>query len=194
MSRLLFILGLTGALTACSTPGPRTSPLAPPLAESKAQHGFVLSARFALKIESGKQAGSYAGRLDWQHSGLSHELLLSGPLGQGMAAIHLSPQGITVRQGKGPARHATDPGSLIQEALGYPLPLGDIAHWLQGQPGPDGRLTRDDTGRPKQLLENGWRISYDYDEPSSTVPTRVTVLREQEIELRLRIEDWQNTP
>lgn len=194
MFRTFFALGLVGLLGACGTVEPlRPEAVRPAMATSQ-HEGFALSARFVLKVEAGKQAGSYAGRLDWQYKAQAHELLLSGPLGQGMAAIQLGPQGITVQQGNGQIRHATEPGSLIQETLGYPLPLGDVALWLRGRTGPHGQLSRDEFGRPTQLLENGWRISYDYDQSNDDVPARITLLREQEIELRLRIEDWQNTP
>ena len=46
-----------------------------------------------------------------------------------------------------------------------------------------------------QLREAGWQIDYAYDDDAAAaLPARLTLSRDQEIELRLRIEEWKESP
>ena len=43
--------------------------------------------------------------------------------------------------------------------------------------------------------EAGWQIDYAYDDDAAAaLPARLTLSRDQEIELRLRIEEWKENP
>ncbi len=162
---------------------------------------FDLSARFALRVDSGAQTGSYAGRLYWEHRHDSEHLLFSSPLGQGLAEIYSTPQGASLHLSNGETRFADDPATLIKESLGYALPVHKLVTWLSLTPASathvvdDSYVRQDRWGRPSVLLSEGWRIEYSYpDTELTSQANKITILREQEMELRLRIEDWQILP
>lgn len=162
---------------------------------------FDLSARFALRVDSGAQAGSYAGRLHWEHRQDSEHLLFSSPLGQGLAEIYSTPQGASLHLSNGETRFADDPATLIKESLGYALPVHKLVTWLSLTPASathvvdDSYVRQDQWGRPSVVLSEGWRIEYSYpDSELNSQANKISILREQEMELRLRIEDWQILP
>ncbi len=151
---------------------------------------FALEARFSLRHED----RSYSGHLSWQHAGGSDEILLASPLGQGLAAIRANAGGATMTAGDGKSYSAETAELLTRQVLGYPLPLGNLADWVRGR----GRINAPDavdaSGRPLQLLEDGWRIGYEYDsDDPQALPGRVSVERAGAFDLRLRIDEW-NSP
>ena len=67
--------------------------------------------------------------------------------------------------------------------------------WLLGRSGGKARIEPDDLGRPLRLSEDGWQVDYSFaDDSPSALPARLTLSRNGEIELRLRIEEWKETP
>ena len=56
---------------------------------------------------------------------------------------------------------------------------------------PPGLLPLDGHGRPLRLLDEAWRIDYEYDsDDPQALPGRLFVEREGGFELRLRIDEW----
>lgn len=184
-----------GLLAACAS-GMRV----PERLDAQPVHSFQIEARFSVRLlgeiqppEIG-QGGS--GRLLWRHAPAADTLIFSTPLGQILAELRRTAAGASLRLASGEERRAKDVGALLQGVLAYPLPVNELPDWLLGRPAPSGHLQADAQGRPQQLIENGWVIEYAYDDAaSSTLPSRLVVRREGELELRLRIEEWQiNTP
>ncbi|MEY2633795.1 MAG: outer rane lipoprotein LolB [Pseudomonadota bacterium] len=183
MKRLLPALAAL-LLAACAGPAPR--PSAPISGEQ-----FNIQARFALKT-LGPDAKSLSGRLDWQHQPGSDALLFATPTGQGVAELQRNADGLTLRDSQGRQRHSRDPAPLLRELVGYPLPLERLAGWLLGRPDPDSRHQLDNQGRLARLFHDGWQIDYFYDDDQpAALPARLTLQRDNELELRLRIESWQ---
>lgn len=153
---------------------------------------FALEGRFSLRIEQlGAAPQAASGRLDWRHAVGGDRLLLLGPLGSGIAEIETQGRWARLKLASGEIRESRDADELLRQATGYALPVSRLAGWLRGQAGGDGRLTRDAVGRPARLFENGWQIDYGYaGEAADEWPIRLTVLRENEMELRLRIDQW----
>lgn len=175
--------------------------LAPPagggvLPQRDALRDFSLEARFSLRYED----KSYAGRLSWRHAGEHDELLLSSPLGQGMAEIFGDPGRVRLQAGDGKSYVADDAETLTQQVLGYPLPLGNLAGWVRGRPGSAKSkgvevAAPDAFGRPLRLHEDGWRIDYEYDgDDAQALPARLFIERQGVLELRLRIDEWASLP
>lgn len=169
---------------------------APVDAPRPAVRDFTIEARFSLRLESPDQRGqSVSGRLTWQHLPSGDRLLLSDPLGQGVAELERDAGGARLRLASGQQRQAPDAESLLRDALGYSLPVKRLPAWLLGRAGTGGELRRDEAGRPQWLLEDGWRIDYAYDDArADALPARLTVQRQGELELRLRIEEWRFAP
>lgn len=167
---------------------PQTRPAATVAASSKADTPFIANGRFALRYESGNAAG----RFTWLHDGDSDSILLSDPLGRGIAEIVRHADGARLTTADQRHYSAADADSLVRDTLGYPLPVAGLAHWLTGHAmHPEQAKTSqiDTLGRPQRLIEDGWLIDYRYED--AVLPHQVTAHWGDLIEIRLLIEDWQ---
>ena len=157
---------------------------------------FWLEARFALRATlPGQAPHSSNGRLTWAHTEQHDRVLLASPLGYGLAEIDITPQRATLRTGDGRERESSDPEELMTAATGLPLPVARLPAWLLGRGGSSATVSTDAAGRPGRLSEAGWQVDYAYDDDrSAALPARLTIVRPGEIELKLRIEEWRETP
>jgi len=149
---------------------------------------FELAGRIALQY--GDNAGS--GNIAWRHGARDDELLLSTPLGQGVARIVREGEQVTLTAQDGREYRASDAESLTERVLGFRLPLVGLADWVRGRaaPAPAAAPTlerRDGEGRLLELEQTGWRI--EYQAYAGDRPTRLRV-RYPGLELRLAISTW----
>lgn len=183
MRRLLALL-LLAAAAGCAS----TRPLTP--AEAIAP----LSTRWTLQGRIGVQAGeqSLSGQLHWQHREHTDEVLMTSPLGQGVARIFRDREGVALETPNQPTRRAADAESLTREVLGYALPVAGLAWWIQARPDPRSEFeaTRDVAGRLAQLKQDGWVIDYlQYSSDAPAWPRKLVVAREG-LEIRLVADSW----
>lgn len=133
-----------------------------------------------------------SGHIRWQHRAESDDLLLTSPLGQGVARIVRDGAGIALELPNQPVRRARDADTLTREALGYELPVAGLAWWVQARPAPGHpfEATRDGAGRLTQLKQDGWTIDYlQYEDAMPARPRKLVVAREG-LELRLVADQW----
>ena len=144
-----------------------------------------------IGIQTGDQ--SLSGQIHWQHRAGSDTVLMTSPLGQGVARIVSDAGGVTLEVPNQPVRHASDAESLTREVLGYALPVSGLTWWLQARPAP-GRVfgvTRDAAGRVAQLKQDGWVIDYlQYADDAPARPRKLIVARDG-LEIRLVADTWQ---
>lgn len=188
---LRFVLLLAGSLLAgCASLPPAVLPPREQIRD------FALEARFALRVTLPDQAPqSSGGRLSWEHKNGSDRLLISNPLGYGVAEIETTSAWSRLRTADGKISESPDPDSLIEEVTGQRLPVSRLPAWLLGRASRSAQISTDGYNRPVRLVEAGWQVDYAYDdETPSALPARLTLSREGEIELRLRIEEWKDKP
>jgi len=168
----------------------------PSLPERNQVDNFALEARFALRAQvPGQPIQSAGGRLSWEHREDSDRLLISNPLGYGLARIEMTPAHSRLESADGQIRESGDPDALIEEVTGQRLPIRRLPAWLLGRAGDGAQISHDDQRRPTSLREAGWQIDYSYDDAApGALPARLTLNRDGEIELRLRIEEWKEAP
>lgn len=177
--RFLVVLA-AGVLAACAS----VPPLAP------APGGFSLIGRVAVRY--GEEAAS--ARVSWRHSDATDDLLLSTPLGQGIAQITRREGVYALVTSQDRRYSATDPERLTEQALGWALPLTGLPDWLRGraQPGFEAD-TRYSGERLAELRQLGWVIEYsDYDQ-GGRLPKRMRLTR-GDLDIRLVIDEWQLAP
>jgi len=157
---------------------------------------FALEARFALRVTLPDSAPQSAGgRLSWEHKNDANRILIANPLGIALAEIETTPALSRLHTADGKRLESPDADALMEEVTGQRLPVTRLPAWLLGRPGPNAAVSIDPLGRPSQLQEGEWRIDYDYaDFDAGALPSRLTLNRNQEIELRLRIEEWKEAP
>lgn len=175
------------ALVACATPQVAPETVSAPT--QRAAPRWTLTGRVAVKSAE----ENLAGLIEWQHDGPNDEVLLSTPLGQGVARIVRDAEGVTLEQPNAPLRRAPDAESLTRAALGYALPLAGLVDWVQGRADPSRPFERrlDAEGRTTQLRQDGWVIDYlqyHLDDPAR--PRKLVVSRD-DLEIRLVVDSWQ---
>ncbi|HEX7972682.1 MAG TPA: lipoprotein insertase outer membrane protein LolB [Thiobacillus sp.] len=155
----------------------------------------ALSPQWVLQGRIGVQNGeqSLSGQIRWRHRTDADELLLTSPLGQGVARIVRDVDGVTLEVPDQSVRHAADADTLTRDALGYELPMAGLTWWVQARPDPARvfEATHDAAGRLTQLRQDGWVIDYlQYAADTPTRPRKLVVTR-QGLEIRLVADSWQ---
>jgi outer membrane lipoprotein LolB len=146
--------------------------------------GFELSGRVA--ILHAKDSGS--ARIFWRHSDDADEMLITSPVGQGIANITRAGDRFRLVTGDKKEYRAADAESLTEQALGWRLPLAGLADWVQARASAD--RPAEVTGRAEDGLEirqDGWRVTYQ--EFREGRPFRMRLAR-QDIEIRLVVDQW----
>jgi len=118
---------------------------------------------------------AFTGNVQWRHARVGDEMLITTPLGQGVARIVREGDAVEMTTADQKQYRAPDAESLTERVLGFRLPLEGLADWVQGKPSP-------------ALEARGWRVQYlERDEQNRP---RLMRLQYQGIELRLAISQW----
>jgi len=146
--------------------------------------GFELSGR--VTIRHSKEAAS--GQIFWRHSDDTDELLITSPLGQGIARINRERDEYRLVTGDNKLYRASDAESLTEQALGWRLPLAGLPDWVRGRASPERPAeTRGEAGRDLELRQDGWHVVYE--EFRGGRPFRLRISRE-DLEIRLIVDRW----
>lgn len=145
---------------------------------SRAYHG-----RFAIQYDdqNGQQRNAY-GNFTWQETGDTVSLQLRNPLGQTLAIVTSSPASASLELPNRQPLTADNVSTLMQNALGFALPVEGLRYWLQPSPAPTSRAkTEQDPEQPsrlKQITQDGWTIDYvAYADAPATGVKRVNLSR-----------------
>jgi outer membrane lipoprotein LolB len=131
-----------------------------------------------------------SGNLAWRHSAARDELLISSPLGQGIARLLRDSGAATLITSDGIEHRAPDAAALTERVLGFRLPLAGLADWVQGRAAAGAFLPRyDERGRLAALEQDGWTIEYLEYRDDGPRPARLR-LSYPGLELRLAIAEW----
>jgi outer membrane lipoprotein LolB len=145
-----------------------------------------LSGRVAVR--HGKDAAS--GRIFWRHSDDSDELLITSPIGQGIARISRERDQFRLVTGDNKEYRAADAEGLTEQALGWRLPLAGLSDWVQARASPGRQAEmRGDKDQDLELRQDGWHVAYE--EFREGRPYRMRLTRE-DLEIRLIVDRWTN--
>jgi len=168
-------------LAACAT-------TPPPLPEGVS---FELTGRVAVR--SDREAAS--GRLFWRHGPDFDELIITTPLGQGIAEITRRAERYTLTTADSRRLTASDPEALTEQVLGWRLPLAGMPDWVRGRayPGAKSEVIYGRNGHPQLIRQLGWRIEYLAYDDQAGLPSRLRLTRDG-LDLRLTIDSWSTAP
>jgi len=181
-----------GVLLACTLSGCALMPPAPASAMRPAQPE---SAPFALngRISVSHQGTRHSAGLRWTHTAQADEVLLLAPLGQTAARVYRDARNATLDDGD-KHHQADDMETLMQQVLGWYLPLRGLHHWVLGMPAANSsaQIERDDNGQIAVLRQDGWEIRYlRYSATlQNSLPTRLQLSREG-LQMQLLIDEWE---
>ena len=113
--------------------------------------------------QNGQQRNAY-GNFDWHETDSTVTLQLLNPLGQTLALVTSAPSQATLELPNRQPLTADNVSTLMQQALGFALPIEGLRYWLQPSVAPSShaRTTADpqNSQRLSQIEQDGWTIDY----------------------------------
>ncbi|CAB3798890.1 Outer-membrane lipoprotein LolB [Paraburkholderia ultramafica] len=171
------------ALAGCASVKPQGPSTSNAATSVTAQTSRAYQGRFAIQYndQNGQQRNAY-GNFSWQETGDTVTLQLRNPLGQTLAIVTSSPASATLELPNRQPLTADNVSTLMQNALGFALPVEGLRYWLQPSPAPTSRAkTEKDPEQPsrlKQITQDGWTIDYlAYADAPATGVKRVNLSR-----------------
>jgi len=150
---------------------------------------FAFNGRIAIRQEAMRESAG----VRWVQRDGTDEIMLLAPLGQTVARIVRSAEHVTL-EADGKRYIAQDAEMLMQQVLGWRLPLSGLRYWVMALPSPAGefRIERDAGGQVSLLQQQGWTIRYDRYAAAGAeaLPLRLNLQREG-VEVRLVIDAWE---
>lgn len=180
-----FVAAAVLVLAGCASVKPQGPSTSNAATSVTAQTSRSYQGRFAIQYndQNGQQRNAY-GNFAWQETGDTVTLQLRNPLGQTLAIITSSPALATLELPNRQPLTADNVSTLMQNALGFALPVDGLRYWLQPSPAPTSRAkTEKDPEQPsrlKQITQDGWTIDYvAYADAPATGVKRVNLSRSE---------------
>lgn len=151
---------------------------------------WILQGKLGLRSE--QESGS--GTLWWQQADRAYDIRLSGPLGRGATRIQGEPSGVTLEMAGHPTYQAQSAEDLLEQQIGWRLPVDHLLWWVRGLPDPDrpSRLQLDAESRAARIAQAGWTVEYSrYQQVGNIELPQRLQLSGHGILLTLVITDWQ---
>ncbi|WIX34876.1 lipoprotein insertase outer membrane protein LolB [Salinicola sp. JS01] len=193
--RLLGAAALSLWLAGCA--GQTTAPSAPRQADDWQRQQSRLEAldtwTVAGKVGLRTPRDSTSANLDWTQTPQHYRMLISGPFGTGRSVLEGRAGAVELTTGDGTFQ-ASSPEALMQQQLGWSLPISALDYWVRGLPAPGAAHdeTRDDLGFPAQLRQAGWTIAYrDWTYAGGLWLPRRLVMTYDDIRALLVVNEWQ---
>jgi outer membrane lipoprotein LolB len=178
----VFLTALVLLLAGCASTPPAARP------SQSGSSAFTLDGRIAVKWDGKHSSGGF----HWLHDSESDDITMLAPLGITAAHIKRDTHGASL-EASGRLYAAADSGELMQQALGWQLPLEGLPYWVMAKPmpGTPASMERDANGQVSQLRQDGWDIRYTAYAATAadSLPLRMTLQREK-LEIRLLIDEW----
>lgn len=202
-SLLFFLVRIVGAtllllLSACSfNSAPEALPPADDLSWEARQNQLLEMTRWQAKGRIGiltAQGNSGAASFNWTQSDGRYQIYLFGPLGMGKVQLSGEPGQVTLAKSRDEVYRATTAEALIQQQVGWTLPVSNLHYWIRGIPSPHSpaQTELDHQQRLQRLEQNGWVITYEaYQHQNGLdLPTKMALVYEQ-LKVKIVISDWQ---
>nr|HPQ95152.1 lipoprotein insertase outer membrane protein LolB [Thiolinea sp.] len=162
-----------------------------------AMRQWTLDGRVGLSIR--QQSWSFG--MSWVQQGNGeYRMDINNPL-TGALMAHIQQQGsqVTLKAADGRLYQDTDAERLLQRQLKLRFPLKNMRYWVRAVPEPGKAVTSvrlDALGRPEQLVQDGWVITYSAYKGNDTfaLPGRVQLERAAEqVKARVVAREWKTS-
>ena len=180
-------------LSGCVTSQPNAlKTLAPAQRIQQAQHIQQWSIWGVLSLRSPDQ--SVIATYRWQQQNQHYQLQLEAPLNVGSIFIEGSPGQVTLSPNANQHFTAQSPEELMEQQLGWQLPISNLQSWIRGIPAPgsSSQPTYDQQGHLTSLIQQGWQIKFlDYQTINNTLdlPGQLQ-LTTQSLAVKIIIKQW----
>lgn len=137
---------------------------------------------------------STSANLDWRQTPYHFRMLLSGPAGSGRSVLEGREGRVSLTTGEG-RFEAESPEQLMQQQMGWSLPVSDLTDWIRGLPadGRPHRMTQDSLAFPARLEQDGWTIDYRQWTRADGLwlPSRMVMNHGDDLRVTLVVTRWQ---
>ncbi|EPJ49782.1 MAG: hypothetical protein OFPI_22700 [Osedax symbiont Rs2] len=147
------------------------------------------NAQIAIKIDKKTQKA----KMLWQQNQSHYDISFLGPFGHAGPKIYGDNQSTTLLIPKEAPLTGTNTSSLLQQRLGWQLPVENAQYWIKGIPSPlsDSQLTLKDQ-RLYTLQQDGWTVSYpQYRQVANQYLPAKIIISKDNLRLLLVIYKWQ---
>lgn len=144
-----------------------------------------------ISLDDGDQGGS--GRLQWMVSPGGNELDFHAAMGRGAWHLQFGPEGAVLKEANGTVREAKGVNALIQDRLGWTIPVDALQWWVRGlaAPGSIENETLDSAGLLISLDQFGWRVEFNrYDSITGIALPKKLNARRDNYRVKLAINRW----
>ena len=159
-------------------------------AQASQLNGWQISGK--VGIRSPRESGSAT--LFWLQRQDYFDIRLAGPMGRGAARLTGRPGAVNLDAANQGQFQAESAEALLQQQLGWSLPVAHLFWWIRGLPAEDSksRLTLDSESRLAKLEQDDWQVEYlSYVEQNGYwLPERMK-LHGANLDITLVIKDWQ---
>ncbi|WP_033416685.1 lipoprotein insertase outer membrane protein LolB [Hahella ganghwensis] len=194
------LLILSFWLTGCEITPKRKSSTLPPAGWDERQQQLANFSQWNIQGKLAVRQGDRSDSLvinQWVQSHSEFNIHVSSALlGLGATQIEGNPQYIGLYQPDEAPLYSDSPELLLQEALGWSLPLQSLSYWIRGIPAPDAptEMQFDDQGHPYRINQSEWEIELDRFKPLDAeiiLPHKIT-LTKGDIRLKVIVTQWRS--
>lgn len=148
---------------------------------------FSRSGRFALNVEEADGSReAVQGGFQWQESPQQLQLDLNNPMGAVLARVVVAANGAALQYPNGEVVYAHSPDALVEQLLGYAIPVAGMRYWLRGQSAAE---KEGQSSQPSYLEEDQWRVHLKrYDELGPRLLQMYRTQAQQAISVRVVVD------
>ena len=181
--KLFILVSSVAYLSGCITkPEPAISL---PLTES-VHLSFTVSGKLGVRSDKISESA----RFNWTQNEQAFDLALIDPFGRQVMRLTGNDRFAKLETDNQQSYLADSAESLMQELLGWQLPVNHALYWIQGRPDPRQPFVAQDSGT---FLQNDWQIStlaHTTLSSGKTAPRKLKMSHTQ-LDVTLIISDWQ---
>jgi len=190
--RRLFLLFLVAGLMACESTPRRIVGGEDWLRHQQqvtAKANWLMQGRVAIRYE--EEGGQ--GLLHWRQQGESYDLRFYDALNRMQLHIEGNGEGVKLHARNGDIREASNAEALMQDYLGWSVPVDALRYWVRGLPQPELviRESQMSGDRLKQLNQGDWQILYQrYEQVDGVWLPDLLKINAPELNIKLVVEKW----
>ena len=191
------ILCLTSILSGCATLPNSQLPLNQHLSWQDRQNSLQKAIEWNIEgaIAAQMPQKSFSATINWDQSHLKNQysINLFGPLGIGTVIIQRQHNTTILKDSNQQTYLASNPEQLIQQHLGWQLPVSNLYYWIRGLPAPNipAKKQFDHYNHLTCLQQQGWQVKYlQYTMVNNIdLPSKI-FLKFGDLQLRIVINHW----
>ncbi|MFZ6759839.1 lipoprotein insertase outer membrane protein LolB [Undibacterium sp. Ji50W] len=158
------------------------------------QPQIQISGKISIQYQQAGKLQSLPGSFEWEQDTHGTRITLLSQLGQIMARINQNELMATLELNDKSTRSASDLDQLLQETLGWSLPVTGLRDWLQGFVAIDGKRAIAVKAEDQTLNIQGWKLRYASWHEQPSFPERIDLQRYTEqagdVSIRVVVKEW----